>query len=456
MNYISLCSGIEAASEAFIPLGFRPIAFSEIEPFPCAVLKHRYPDVPNHGDLSKYDWGGYRGKANMVCAGFPCQAFSIAGLRNSLEDSRGNLSIIGIKAILAIRPEWVLLEQVPGVLSAPGNAFGCILAGLSGADDPLVPGTEDGKWRGAGIVSGPGYGLAWRALNAEFFGVPQRRERIFIVGYLGDWRRAAQVLFEPHGLPGYSAESCQEGQAVTGEASGGLGADSKPLAFKIRQGKSGGGKGYLGSEDKAFTVATGNDQTICIQGSVIGRSDTAGPAGPEYKTDGKSFTVDTKSLHALVLYENHGQDSRIKEVDTSPQINANAGTGGGQSAFGVIRPPEPGRGNPNERQGIHGRNTGKIMENNSIRRLLPEETEALQGFPKGYTRIPVKKVKMERMRSPKVKDEGKYEIINGEIWQMAADGPRYKSIGNSWAVPCARWIGERILKVEAEIQEAKK
>ena len=95
-----------------------------------------------------------------------------------------------------------------------------------------------------------------------------------------------------------------------------------------------------------------------------------------------------------------------------------------------------------------GRNTWKIMENNSIRRLLPEETEALQGFPKGYTRIPVKKVKPERIHSPKVKDEGKYEIINGEVWQMAADGPRYKSIGNSWAVPCARWIGERILKVE--------
>ena len=329
MNYISLCSGIEAASEAFIPLGWKPLAFSEIEPFPCAVLKHRYPDVPNHGDLSKYDWGGYRGKANMVCAGFPCQAFSIAGLRNSLEDSRGNLSIIGIKAIIAIRPEWVLLEQVPGVLSAPGNAFGCILAGLSGADDPLVPGTEDGKWRGAGIVSGPGYGLAWRTLNAEFFGVPQRRERIFIVGYLGDWKRAAQVLFEPVGLPGYPTESCEAGQAVAGEASCGLGADSKPLAFKIRQGKSGGGKGYLGSEDKAFTVATGNDQNIM---TVRWQNKNDGLVEDDKAATLKSSgtTTDERSVGAYII---SGQSAAAKPI-TSPTPTLD--TGGAHMNRGLL------------------------------------------------------------------------------------------------------------------------
>ena len=148
MKFISMCSGIEAASVAFGPLGWKALALSEIEKFPSAVLAHHYPDVPNVGDLSAFDWSVYAGKADMVCAGFPCQAFSIAGLRNSLEDARGNLSLIGIRAIRTIRPRWVLLEQVPGVFSAEGNPFGCILAGLAGADAPLMPpGWEMGRRR---------------------------------------------------------------------------------------------------------------------------------------------------------------------------------------------------------------------------------------------------------------------------------------------------------------------
>lgn len=407
MKYISLCSGIEAASQAFIPLGWTPIAFSEIEPFPCAVLKHKYPNVPNHGDLSKYDWGEYRGKADLVCAGFPCQAFSIAGLRGSLEDCRGNLSIIGIRAIHTIRPRWVLLEQVPGVLSAEGNAFGCILAGLSGADAPLVPGTEDGKWRSAGIVSGPGYGLAWRILNAEFFGVPQRRERIFIIGYLGDWRRAAQVLFEPHGVPGYSAESCEAGQATAGEAADSAGADSKPLAFKIRQGKFGGGsKGYLGSEDKAFTVATGNDQNIM---TVRWQNKNDGLVQDDKSATLKSSgtTTDERSVGAYVYHFSVHQNAS-GEIQTS-EHGFTVGTTSNASA----------------------RNTGKIMENDSIRRLTPGECSKLQGFPAEYTAIPYK----------------------GKVAEQCPDGPRYKAIGNSWAVPCARWIGERIQNIENELSK---
>ena|SRR3990167_917991 len=321
MKFISLFSGIDAASVAFQPLGWEAVAFSEIEPFPCAVLKHHYPNVPNLGDITKVDWAQYRGKVDVVCGGSPCQSFSIAGLRGGLEDGRGNLALAFTRAVIAIQPKWIIYENVPGVLSAPGNAFGCILAGLSGADEPLMPGTEDGKWRSAGIVSGPEYGLAWRCLNAEFFGVPQRRERIFIVGYLGNWKRAAQVLFESNGLPGYPAEGGEAGEGAAGEIAGGTGTDSRPLAFKIRQGKSGGGKGYLGSEDKAFTVATGNDQTICIQGSVIGRSDTAGPEGPGYKTDGKSFTGDTKSPHAVVF---SGQSLSAKPI-TEPAPTLDTG-----------------------------------------------------------------------------------------------------------------------------------
>lgn len=244
MKFISMCSGIEAASVAFDPLGWEAIAYSEIEPFPCAVLKHHYPNVPNLGDLKNVDWTQWEGKADMVCAGFPCQAFSIAGLRNSLEDSRGNITIIGIRAIRTIRPRWVLLEQVPGVLSAPGNPFGCILAGLSGADTPLKPCTTDGKWRDSGIVSGTNdaYGLAWRTLNAKYFGVPQSRSRIFVIGYLGDWKRAAEVLFKPEGVPGNITESSEAGERVAGEIADSIGKASEPHAFKIRQGKSGGAR----------------------------------------------------------------------------------------------------------------------------------------------------------------------------------------------------------------------
>jgi DNA (cytosine-5)-methyltransferase 1 len=237
VNFISMCSGIEAASVAFGPLGWTPIAFSEIEPFPCAVLKHHYPDVPNVGDLAAFDWSVYRGKADAVCAGFPCQAFSIAGLGKSLEDNRGNLSLVGVKAIRLIRSRWVLLEQVPGVLSKPDNPFGCILAGLCGADAPLLPGTKNGKWSSSGIVlpaNKDGYGLAWRVLDAQYFGVPQRRRRVFVVGYLGDWRPAAEVLFEPSGLRGDPSQSGAAGQGATPGVKGGVGADGRSLAFKIR------------------------------------------------------------------------------------------------------------------------------------------------------------------------------------------------------------------------------
>jgi len=239
MNFISMASGIEAASVAFGPLGWTPVAFSEIEKFPSSVLAHHYPDVPNVGDLAAFDWSVYRDKVDAVCAGFPCQAFSIAGLGKSLEDDRGNLSLVGVKAIRLIRPRWVLLEQVPGVLSKPDNPFGCILAGLCGADAPLLPGTKNGKWSGSGIVlpaSKDGYGLAWRILDAQYFGVPQRRRRVFVVGYLGDWKPAAEVLFELEGLRRDTAAGGEAGEGVASGSESGVGADGRPLAFKIRGG----------------------------------------------------------------------------------------------------------------------------------------------------------------------------------------------------------------------------
>ena len=207
MKYISMFSGIEAASAAFVPMGWECLAVSEIEKFPSAVLAHHYPDVPNLGDMTKVDWKQYRGKAALVVGGPPCQAFSVAGLRESLNDARGNLSLTYVRAIHDIRPRWCITENVPGWLNTPDNAFGCFLAGLLGADAPLVSRGEGGAWPGSGIAAGPEYSAAWTILDAQYFGVPQRRRRVFVVGYLGDWRRAAAVLFEPEGLRGNPAPS---------------------------------------------------------------------------------------------------------------------------------------------------------------------------------------------------------------------------------------------------------
>jgi DNA (cytosine-5)-methyltransferase 1 len=139
VKYLSFFSGIEAASVAFGPLGWEAVAFAEIEAFPSAVLAHRFPKVPNLGDMTKVDWSKYRGKVDLVCGGPPCQAFSIAGLRESMNDARGNISLAYVRAIHAVQPRWCLTENVPGWLSTKDNAFGCFLAGLVGADAPLLP-----------------------------------------------------------------------------------------------------------------------------------------------------------------------------------------------------------------------------------------------------------------------------------------------------------------------------
>lgn len=181
MKYATVCSGIEAPSLAWHPLGWEPVFFSEIEKFPSAVLLHHYPNTPNLGDMTKIKAENYYGSVDVFCGGTPCQSFSLAGLRKGLDDPRGNLmlSFVGIAA--KMRPRWIVWENVPGVLSSNrGRDFGTLLGAL-------------GKL---------GYGFAYRVLDAQFFGVAQRRRRVFVVGYFGDWRPAAAVLFEPESLRG--------------------------------------------------------------------------------------------------------------------------------------------------------------------------------------------------------------------------------------------------------------
>ncbi len=186
ITFISMFSGIEAASVAFGPLGWKAICFAEIEKFPSAVLAHHYPDVPNVGDMSRHDWAQYRGQVDIVCGGPPCQDFSIAGLRAGLDGERGNLSIVYMRALHAIKPRNAIVENVPGWLNDKKNAFGCFLAGLVGADDPLR--TPDGKsWPNAGMVAGPLGRAAWRVLDAQYFGLAQRRRRVIVVADF--WKR---------------------------------------------------------------------------------------------------------------------------------------------------------------------------------------------------------------------------------------------------------------------------
>ena len=194
MKYLSVCSGIEAASVAWHPLGFKPVAFSEIEKFPSAVLAHHYPNTPNLGDMTKCNDWKLNEPIDLLVGGTPCQAFSVAGLRKGLDDPRGNLTLTFLAMARKFRPRWIVWENVPGVLSDKTNAFGALLAGLAEL----------------------GYGCAYRVLDAQFFGVAQRRRRVFVVGYLGDWQRAAAVLFEPESLRGDSAPSRKTREGIAG------------------------------------------------------------------------------------------------------------------------------------------------------------------------------------------------------------------------------------------------
>jgi DNA (cytosine-5)-methyltransferase 1 len=349
MRFGSVCSGIEAASVAWGPLGWEAAWFSEIEPFPCAVLKHHYPDVPNHGDMSTLPDRIRAGKVeapDLFCGGTPCQAFSVAGLRRSLDDDRGNLSLIFCEVANAIdavrsaqgeRPSIVFWENVPGVLSTEDNAFGCFLAGLAGESVPLEPAGR--KWTNAGVVLGPTRAVAWRVLDAQYFGVAQRRRRVFVVASARDDFDCAAVLFEREGLRRDIAPSRTAGEAVAAYA--------------------------------ASSIANYREGIGCLraQGGDLG-------GGSEI----------------LVAYAFH---ARASSVDQYGDVSGTLDTDG-------------------QTIGVHTLH--------SVRRLTPRECERLQGFPDDYTAIPYK----------------------NKSATDCPDGPRYKALGNSWAVPVVRWIGNRI------------
>lgn len=215
LRFLSVCSGIEAASVAWHPLGWKAVAFSEIEKFPSAVLKHHYPDVPNLGDFTKID-ARTLGRVDILAGGTPCQAFSVAGLRGGLNDERGNLTLKFVELAHELAANNGLRnavwENVVGVLSDKGNAFGCFLAGLVGANAPIKP---TGRWTSAGMVSGPRGRAAWRVLDAQYFGVAQRRRRVLVVADFGNGADPAAVRLIEQGLPRHPPARGETGKSIT-------------------------------------------------------------------------------------------------------------------------------------------------------------------------------------------------------------------------------------------------
>ena len=379
MRFGSVCSGIEAASVAWEPIGWQAAWFSEIEAFPSAVLQYHYPEVSNLGDMRLLPHRILSGEVeapDILAGGTPCQAFSIAGLRGSLDDDRGNLTLTFCEIANAIdvvrhragqSEAIVFWENVPGVLSTPDNAFGCFLAGLSGEDQPLEP--PGGKWTDAGAVFGPKRAVAWRILDAQFFGLAQRRKRVFVVASARAGFDPAQVLFEFDGLRRDSAPSRATEEKVAG-------------AIVARAGRNGGSSNA--DLDAGHLIAFGGNRT---SGPIEVSPALLAQPGSGWKGD---FESETFVVQRPIAF--HGSQDPDASYDVTHPV---------------------------------GRNQGQetcVSYSEGVRRLTPVECERLQGFPDGYTAIPWR----------------------GKPADQCPDGPRYKAIGNSWAVPVVRWIGLRI------------
>lgn len=450
MRFGSVCSGIEAASVAWAPLGWKAAWLAEIEKFPAAVLAHHYPEVPNLGDMTALPARIAAGEVeapDIFCGGTPCQAFSIAGLRKSLDDARGNLSLVfceianaidTARAVRGYAPAIIFWENVPGVLSTKDNAFGCFLAGLAGENDPLEP--PGGKWTNAGCVSGPQRTVAWRVLDAQYFGVAQRRRRVFVVASARKGFDPATVLFEWDGVRRDTAPSREARQTAPtiparSTAGGGLGTD-----FDCDG-------GLIAGKQWPADVCSTLDTTF---GDKQGLEDQHVNAGcPMFVP----VAFAENSRHELRLEGGDGQRTGAlstgggKPGQGVPMIAFPANLSGTQCASAVDVAPSMGAANPTavafnfHKSGNAASSLGVSVERvdclrafekspmavqpaagMQVRRLTPREAERLQGFEPGYTAIPWR----------------------GKPADQCPDGPRYRALGNSWTVPNVRWIGERI------------
>jgi DNA (cytosine-5)-methyltransferase 1 len=439
MNYLSVCSGVEAATVAWHDLGFNPIAFSEIEKFPSEVLKHHYPSVPNVGDMTKYKEWNLNESIGLLVGGTPCQSFSVAGLRKGLEDPRGNLALTYVGILDKFRPKWCVWENVPGVLSSNG-------------------GRDFGSFLGALVELG--YGFSYRVLDAQYFGVPQRRRRVFVVGCLGDWESPAKVLFESSSLRRNPPPSREKRKEATGFTSSSFGSYGEGVGtIRASGGDLGGGSetlvtfdrqstGEYGTQDVASTIAARDyksasdliakvyethpaDSRVKEMGDVsqtvtsrwgtgggnvplvqaISLQDVSGREkkqnGKGWNDDGVSYTVDTHATQGVMEAYSLREDAKANNFSATPLHVT--------PALQALRPS------------VQSHHAQTFIADMAVRRLTPIECERLQGFPDGYTNIPWR---------------GKEE---------SPDGQRYKAMGNSMAVPVMRWLGKRIKEVNNEL-----
>ncbi len=374
MNYVSVCSGIEAATVAWHPIGWHPLAFAEIAPFPSRVLAHHYPQVPNVGDFTSMVAPAGT-PCDLLVGGTPCQDFSLAGLRAGLSGARGNLTLEFCRLADRLQPRWLLWENVPGVLSSNGGRdFGAFL----------------------GALGELGYGFAWRTLDAQFFGVPQRRRRVFLVGHLGDWRRAAAVLCERTSMrrdtPSRRKERGQAPPPVAVSVAG-------DVAHTLRA------EGFDASEDgtgrgtPVVAFAENSRGEVRLTGDITGALSTGDITGALSTGGGKPG----QGYPAIAF---HASQDPISGAVT-PALSSNA-----TPRVAHTLTTRSGRQDPSIET--------LLPDRTRVRRLTPREWERLQGFPDGYTAIP-----------------------------GASDTARYHALGNSMAVPCMRWIGKRIEFVDS-------
>ncbi|EFL9977383.1 Dam family site-specific DNA-(adenine-N6)-methyltransferase [Escherichia coli] len=466
LRYGSVCSGIEAASIAWEPLGMRPAWFAEIEPFPSAVLAHRWPHVANLGDMTKLAKKVLAGEIespDVLVGGTPCQAFSIAGLRGGLDDERGALTLKYVELANAIddkraesflKPAVIVWENVPGVLSSADNAFGCFLAGLAGEDAPFEPGARPEsrksnafwrwdvktschapKWPQCGCIYGPQRKVAWRILDAQYFGVAQRRRRVFVVASARTDLDPATILFEFEGVRRNIAPSRKKkeiasaiianGAAISGESLNPCLHADMPPGMKSTKAVNAFRMAAFGEyiDDETASTVKARDFKDATDLAVFS-STGAGFWSEGHGTLRAREQESHEHLVTLVFPERMSGTQHAATKNTSPSLMAQNPT----AVCYEVRNAEV-----------------------AVRRLTPVECERLQGFPDGHTLIPTEK------RKTISSDELAYlrnhypDLSEEEAAMLAADGPRYKAIGNSMAVPVMQWIGCRILAtVEAK------
>ncbi|WJD60632.1 DNA cytosine methyltransferase [Pseudomonas kurunegalensis] len=471
ITYGSVCSGIEAATVAWEPLGWRAGWYAEIEPFPSAVLAHHYPETPNHGDMTRLAAMVLSGKIpapEVLVGGTPCQAFSVAGMREGLADPRGALTIKYVELLDAIdhvrtkrgEPEAVCTwENVPGVLSDKGNAFGCFLGALVGESEELQP--PGGKWKDAGCVYGPTRTVAWRVLDAQYFGLAQRRRRVFVVASARAGFDPLEVLFEREGVRRDTPPRRGQGQDLAGRAPFGpalqcgcgyvFGLDLGHYGCPNCEGDEGpavevlagvpayGGHSLQGDVSQAATLTAKDtrmdmeSETFCIQERVAGTlRSTDGGADVDHgmaghlvagtlQANGKAAGSATQQDAENGMLVVHGTQDPDVLHDLVHPLGRNNGQENAICITGDITHTLKAEGFDASEDGT-GRGQPMVTAATGVRRLTPKECEYLQGFPGDHTRIPYR----------------------GKPADECPDGPRYKAIGNSKAVFVVRWIGRRI------------